>query len=171
MINYIEAELNNDKSLIIKSSPLIEGENLSNILKIKIAEDYACESSDYLVEFQLENNKRYTSEPLSLVDGYINYTIPSALLIQVGVIYIQVVIKSYDGDDVITVKSTVNGQLYVSRAINASERITLPKSVIDELLKTVADLKQFVNAKVLEINELVGDISALLDEINGEVVE
>lgn len=111
-----------------------EEENKAESLDI-LVEDESLLSKDPYIEFQVNENKKYSTLKLEYVEGHIIYPIPNTLLYEKGYLRVQVVIR---GENNYVWRSTITS-LIIDESIIASTSVLDPH---DDLMASLAELEE-----------------------------
>lgn len=111
-----------------------EEENKAESLDI-LVEDKNLLSKDPYIEFQVNENKKYSTLKLEYVEGHIIYPIPNTLLYEKGYLRVQVVIR---GENNYVWRSTITS-LIIDESIIASTSVLDPH---DDLMASLAELEE-----------------------------
>lgn len=111
-----------------------EEENKAESLDI-LVEDESLLSKDPYIEFQVNENKKYSTLKLEYVEGHIIYPIPNTLLYEKGYLRVQVVIR---GENNYVWRSTITS-LIIDESIIASTSVL---DSHDDLMASLAELEE-----------------------------
>lgn len=131
-----------------------QGENFTNALEIYIEDEKLWDKSIAL-EFEIGDKKYTTKTKLDIIGGLIYFLIPNSLLVEVGSIGFQVVIRETDGlepEEVKIWKSNIK-RVMVDPSINATEDVP---SVLPDVLTLIAEISDRVD-KVEEKIETISN--------------